>query len=170
MSMVARASSLFREQHVGDAARGIAAAFDLDAVVVPDPHARRRRSRTAPARSAGRSRCRSCGRRWRAPVALIDGKRARPRVEHDEIVAEPVHLAKIWLPRRSWRGYMGISRAKASAFAARRLRFKGRGTCHQRMRSSWCGGGRPERGQTPERKRTFGTRARGHGSHQASIH
>ena len=77
----------------GDAARGIAAGFDLAAVGVPDAHADvgdvgRLEQDQLVAADAG------------APVGdgarlrRVDRERALARVEDDEVVAEAVHLAK----------------------------------------------------------------------------
>ena len=81
------------KQHIGDAARGIAAAFDLDAAIVPDAHAHignlgLLQHDDLVAADAGLAVGNGPGLR------VIDGNGARPRVKHDKIIAEPVHLAK----------------------------------------------------------------------------
>ena len=78
----------------GDAARGVAAGLDLAAVRVPDAHARHRRRRSGsimiswsqpiPVRRSASARA----------VAAVDRDRPLARVEHDEIIAEAVHLVE----------------------------------------------------------------------------
>ena len=75
------------------AARGIAAALDLAAVMVPDPHPQIGHCPTARARSAGRSRCR-CGGRPAPGRGLRHRQRLLARVEDREVVAEAVHLVE----------------------------------------------------------------------------
>ncbi len=80
-------------QEVGDAARGVAAGFGLAAIGIADAHQNPSRGMTRRfeedhliASDAGAA----IGERAYTPCA--DGYRATAKIEHDKVIAEPVHL------------------------------------------------------------------------------
>ena len=93
VSMVAEVAALLSHHNVGDAARGIAAAFNFTTFSIPDPHAHIGKRRffhdnqlvTTNARVAIGD-----------GAGLFFGNRDRPftRINDNEVIAEAVHFAK----------------------------------------------------------------------------